>query len=128
VEIYGATSLAALDEAIVKRAEELGMEVRIAQSNHEGQLIDWIQEHRDWAQGLILNPGGYTHTSVALRDAVAGVRIPCIEVHVSNIYAREEFRRTSLLSPVCVGVISGLGASGYLLALEGMKWILEAEL
>ncbi len=128
VEIYGATSLAELDEAINKRAAELDLEVRIAQSNHEGQLIDWIHEHREWAKGIILNPGGYTHTSVALRDAVAAVRLPCIEVHISNVFAREAFRRKSLISPVCQGVISGLGATGYLLALEGMKAILDAQL
>lgn len=128
VDIYGASTLAAVDEMITKRAKELGVEVRILQSNHEGVLIDAIHEHREWASGIVINPGGLTHTSVALRDAIAAVRLPCIEVHISNIFAREDFRHESVVSGACQGMISGLGVAGYLLALEGVSTLIEAQL
>jgi 3-dehydroquinate dehydratase-2 len=128
VDIYGASTLAAVDEMITKRANELQMEVRILQSNHEGALIDAIHEHREWASGIVINPGGLAHTSVALRDAIAAVRIPCIEVHITNIFAREGFRHTSIVAGACQGVISGLGVAGYLLALEGVSALIEAQL
>ncbi|MCW5947599.1 MAG: type II 3-dehydroquinate dehydratase [Fimbriimonadales bacterium] len=124
-DVYGKQPLAEVDVLVQKKADELGFEVRIFQSNHEGQLIDAIHEHRNWASGIIINPGGLGHTSISLRDALSGVRLPTIEVHVSNIFAREEFRKTSLISDVCVGVISGLGGFGYVLALEAMDDHLE---
>src|SRR5687768_8757619 len=110
----------------MKRAQTLGIEARIMQSNHEGQLIDAIHEHKSWATGIIINAGGLSHYSISLRDALTAVRIPVIEVHLSNIYAREEFRERSVLSPVAIGVISGFGGVSYLLAMDAMNAILEA--
>lgn len=119
-DIYGKQPLSEIDEAIQRKAQELGFEVRTFQSNHEGQIIDAIHEHRNWAVGIIINPGGLGHSSVSLRDAIMAVRLPTIEVHISNIFAREEFRRHSVLSDACVGVIAGLGGYGYLLALDAL--------
>ena len=120
--IYGRTTLAELDASLHTLADQLGVQLTTRQSNHEGTIIDWIQGARargDQPQdGLILNPGGYTHTSVALRDALAGVAIPFIEVHLSNVHKREPFRHHSYFSDIAEGVIVGLGASGYRLALE----------
>ena len=124
-EIYGETSLHKLDARLEEFGRSLGLEVRCAQSNHEGVLIDQLQEARRWAAGVVLNAGGYTHTSVALRDAVAAIRIPVIEVHLSNIAAREEFRHRSLIAPVCRGSISGFGERSYLLGLQALAFILE---
>ncbi|MCS7301464.1 MAG: type II 3-dehydroquinate dehydratase [Fimbriimonadales bacterium] len=125
--IYGSETL----ERIVERAREyahaLGLELRHVQSNHEGALIDALHEARSWAAGVILNAGAYTHTSVALRDAISAVGLPTIEVHLSNIYAREPFRHTSLIAPVCVGSISGFGADSYLLAVQAMAWLLQRQ-
>lgn len=119
-EIYGRTTLAEIDARLATRAGELGGEVRTFQSNWEGALIDFLQKEAPAAAGIVINPGGLTHTSVTLRDALAGTGRPCIEVHLSNIYAREPFRHTSLLAPVCRGQISGLGWRGYLFALEAL--------
>lgn len=119
-EIYGHTTLAEINERLAVRAGELGGEMRGFQSNWEGALIDFLQKEAPEAAGVIINPGGLTHTSVALRDAVAGTGRPTIEVHLSNIYAREPFRHTSLLAPVCRGQITGLGWRGYLFALEAL--------
>ena len=116
--IYGHTTLEDIDGDLRRYGEELGVTVENFQSNGEGALIDRIHQARTEAQALIVNAGGYTHTSVALRDALAGVGLPVIEVHLSNLAAREEFRHRSLLAPVCVGQITGLGAFGYRLALE----------
>lgn len=125
MDIYGTAPLEDINEEIKKRAANYGIEVRILQSNHEGQLIDAIHEHRGWMNGVIINPGAFSHYSIALRDALAAVRRPIIEVHISNIAAREEFRHTSVTAPVCVGVISGLGGFGYLIAIEAMNDLLE---
>lgn len=119
-EVYGRTTLAEIDAGLAALAKQRGGEVRCFQSNHEGALIDRLHESRGWAHGLLVNAGGLTHTSVALRDAVAGVALPAIEVHLSNIFAREEFRHRSLISGVCVAVVSGFGADSYRLALDGL--------
>jgi len=113
-------SLEAVDSAITKLAEELAAQVDLSQSNSEGELVTWIQEARAEYDGIIINPAAYTHTSVAIRDAIAAVGLPTIEVHLSNIYQREEFRHRSYISGVAIGQISGLGPTGYLLALRGL--------
>jgi len=118
--IYGDLSLEWINERLVTAGQELGIEVSTFQSNHEGVLIDRLQHARTWALGVIFNPGGYTHTSVALRDAVAAIHIPVIEVHLSNIAAREDFRHISLVAPVCAGSISGFGWRSYLLGLHAL--------
>lgn len=124
-EIYGRDSFDEINRKIKQRAQQSSMEVRILQSNHEGEIIDAIQDARNWADGLILNPGAYTHYSYAIRDAVTAVRMPVIEVHLSNVHGREEFRRHSVIAPVVAGQIVGLGSIGYLLALEAIKAIVE---
>jgi 3-dehydroquinate dehydratase-2 len=116
-EVYGRLRLDEINARLEEYAARHGASVRIVQSNHEGALIDALHEARTWAQGVIINPGGYTHTSVALRDAISAVGLPTIEVHLSNIAAREPFRRRSMITAVCVGQISGLGWLGYRLAL-----------
>jgi 3-dehydroquinate dehydratase II len=117
--VYGATTLADLEAACKATGDELGVDVRCLQSNHEGQLIDWLQQARDeGAQGVVLNPGGLTHTSVALRDAVAAIDVPVLEVHLSNVNARERFRHRSVTAAACEGSIVGLGVRGYALAIR----------
>ncbi|HET7708863.1 MAG TPA: type II 3-dehydroquinate dehydratase [Sphingomicrobium sp.] len=118
-EIYGSDTLDDIAARLTTHAGKLGVAVDLRQSNHEGHLIDWLQEAAaSGARAVILNAGGHTHTSVAIRDAIAAIPVPVIEVHLSNIAAREPFRRTSLLSAVCKGTITGLGAQGYILALD----------
>jgi len=120
-ELYGKKPLAEIDEDIHRTADELEMEVRILQSNHEGVLIDTIQEHRKWADAIVVNPGALTHYSYALRDALVSVRLPIIEVHLTNVLAREEFRTVSVIGPICVGTIAGFGSNSYILALQALK-------
>ncbi|MGF1504715.1 MAG: type II 3-dehydroquinate dehydratase [Chloroflexi bacterium] len=119
-EVYGTLTLDQINVRLDAFAAERDLQLRMVQSNHEGVLIDAIHDARTWADGIVINPGGLTHTSIALRDAIAGVELPTIEVHLSNVYAREPFRHTSLISPVCRGVIGGLGWIGYRLALEAL--------
>lgn len=118
--IYGCETLEGINNSLLTLAHELSCEVAFLQSNCEGALVDAIQQAAGSVDGIIINPAAYTHTSVALRDAIAAVGLPVIEVHLSNVYKREEFRHKSLIAPVAVGQIAGLGADGYLLALRGM--------
>jgi 3-dehydroquinate dehydratase-2 len=118
--IYGAVTLDEINVRLQEWATQHHVELRIVQSNHEGVLVDEIQGALQWAQGIVINAGGYTHTSVAIRDAIAATKLPTLEVHLSNIHAREEFRQRSLIVPVCRGQICGLGWVGYRLALEAL--------
>jgi len=119
-EIYGTMNLEDINIRLVEQGQELGIKVICQQSNHEGALIDALHEAQKWADGVVFNPGGYSHTSVALRDAVAAIDIPVIEVHMSNIYAREGFRHQSFISSVCKGKIVGFGWKSYLLGLKAI--------
>ena len=118
--VYGKASLARIDQLIQDEAKKLGVEAASIQSNHEGELVDLIGSARNDYDGILINPAAYTHTSVALRDALSACGIPAVEVHISNIYGREEFRRQSLTAPVCIGQVSGFGEASYLLGLEGL--------
>jgi 3-dehydroquinate dehydratase-2 len=125
-EIYGHLTLADIDRDLKTLGDAWEASVDAKQSNHEGQLIDWIHEARASFQGLVINPGGFTHTSVALRDAIAGVALPCVEVHLSNIHKREPFRHVSLIAPVCVGTVVGFGPNSYALGLRALLDYLRA--
>ena len=119
-EMYGSQSLECINERLRVAASKLELEIEFFQSNHEGEIIDAIQECYGTVDGIIINAGALSHYSIAIRDAIEAVSLPVIEVHISNIYAREEFRRKTVLSPVCLGTISGFGAFGYELALSGI--------
>ena len=119
-EIYGHETLSDIEDRCLDCAAGLGLAVDFRQSNHEGQLVDWIQEARQSADGIVLNAGAYSHTSLAILDALNAAALPVVEVHLSNIFRREEFRHQSYISRVATGVICGLGAQGYLLAIDAM--------
>ena len=117
-EVYGRTTLKDIEAKVRERSAQFKVDIDFRQSNIEGELVSWIQEAKGRADVIVLNAAAYTHTSVALRDAIAAVGIPTIEIHLSNIHAREEFRHTSLIAPVCKGQIAGFGANSYVLAVE----------
>ena len=119
-ELYGSETLDEINKNIADHANKYGVECRFFQSNHEGAIIDTIQDNRKWMDGLIINPGAYTHSSAAIRDTLLILSCPIIEVHLSNIHSREKFRRHSYISPVATGVICGLGAKGYILAVDAL--------
>jgi 3-dehydroquinate dehydratase-2 len=123
---YGSETLADIEEACLERAAGLDLALDFRQSNHEGQLVDWIQEARESADGIIINAGAYTHTSIAILDALRACELPIIEVHLSNIFAREAYRHHSYISSIARGVICGFGAQSYILALDAMAYVLEA--
>ena len=123
-EVYGSMSLDDINNRLIELGKELGAELKCVQSNHEGALIDALQDARTWASGVVFNPGGYTHTSIALRDAISAIQIPVVEVHLSNVYAREEFRHVSMISAVCKGKITGFGWRSYLLGLRALVEVL----
>ena len=125
-EVYGRASLADIEKTCRAAAKRLGLAVDFRQTNHEGVLVDWIQEAARVAKGIVINPGAYSHTSLALPDAIRAVALPVIEVHLSNIFARERMRRHSHVSPVAAGVICGLGDAGYVLALEALQPLVAA--
>ncbi|MDZ7271544.1 MAG: type II 3-dehydroquinate dehydratase [candidate division KSB1 bacterium] len=125
-EIYGTMSLRRLNALIKRHARSVGVRVKIVQSNHEGKLIDLIHRRRRWADGILINPGALTHYSYALRDALSAVALPAVEVHLSDIHAREEFRRVSVIAPVCAAQISGLGAESYLRGLDELIRIVKS--
>ena len=120
-DIYGTTTLEDINRLLQKKAAEWGLELRILQSNHEGVLVDFLHENRTWADGVLINPGALTHYGYSLHDAILAIQKPTVEVHLSNIFAREEWRRKSVLSPTCKGIISGFGAESYLLGLEALR-------
>lgn len=124
-EVYGADTLADIANDLDARATERGFSLRHVQSNVEGELVDALHSARTTASGVVFNPGAYTHTSIALRDAISAVELPVVETHLSNVHAREEFRHTSMLSAVCLGVIGGFGADSYRLALDALIAHLE---
>jgi 3-dehydroquinate dehydratase-2 len=117
-EVYGRTTLAGIEAKVRERAAQLGADIDFRQSNLEGELVDWIQQAKGQFDVIVINAAAYTHTSVALRDAIAAVAVPTIEIHLSNIHAREKFRHKSLIAPVCWGQIAGFGSQSYILALE----------
>jgi 3-dehydroquinate dehydratase-2 len=125
-EVYGKDTLADVDRDLHALAKELGLRIECKQSNHEGQLIDWLHAARGASDGVIINPGGLTHSSIALRDAIVAIELPCVEVHLSNIQGREEFRRHSITAGACVGAVLGFGRTSYLLGLRALAARLSA--
>ncbi|MCK6539958.1 MAG: type II 3-dehydroquinate dehydratase [Anaerolineales bacterium] len=124
-EVYGSMTLDNINNNLLELGRELGVEVKCLQSNHEGGLIDALHDARTWAGGVVFNPGAYTHTSIALRDAISAIQIPVIEVHLSNVYAREEFRHVSMIAAVCKGWVTGFGWRSYELGLRGLAEMIE---
>jgi 3-dehydroquinate dehydratase-2 len=122
---YGSETLADIEESCLERAAALDLALDFRQSNHEGQMIDWIQEARESADGVVINAGAYTHTSIAILDALRACELPIVEVHLSNIFAREAYRHHSYISSVASGVICGFGAQSYILALDAVAYLLE---
>ena len=125
-ELYGRATLSEVDQQIESLASELGLEVRIVQSNHEGEIIEAIQDARQWADGIVINPDGFTTTSVGILVSIKAARLPTVEVHLSNVHAREEFRRQSIIAAATVGQVCGFGLNSYLLALRGLAAQLSA--
>lgn len=125
-EIYGHADLATIEAELQAIGFDMGALMDSRQSNHEGQLVDWLHEARGDSDGILINAAAYTHTSIALRDAIAACRLPCVEVHLSNTAAREAFRRESMIAPVCVGMVQGFGANSYALGLRGLIDYLRA--
>ena len=123
--VYGKQSIDLINKGLQDYANELGVEIEIRQSNHEGQLIDWLHEAREAFDGVVLNAGAYTHYSYAIRDAISAIGKPVVEVHLSNVHARDEFRHTSVISPVCIGVICGFGRNSYHPALKSLVDLLK---
>jgi 3-dehydroquinate dehydratase-2 len=126
-EVYGRTTLIDIEKAVRTRAQELGAKIDFRQSNVEGELVTWIQEAKERFDAIVLNAAAYTHTSIALRDAISAVSVPTIEIHLSNIHAREEFRHKSLIAPVCSGQIAGFGDYTYILGLEAALNVTETK-
>ncbi len=126
-EIYGTTTLEDIQQLLLQKAEGLGLELKFFQSNHEGALVDVLHENRTWADGVVINPGALTHYGYSLHDAIVAIQKPTVEVHLSNIFAREEWRRKSVLSPACTGIISGFGVTSYILGLETVARLLEKD-
>lgn len=116
-EVYGTLTLEKINKELLKYAKELGVEIEFFQSNVEGEIVNAIQAARQNCAGIVINPAAYTHTSVAIRDAISAVALPAVEIHISNVYAREEFRKHSLIAPVCIGQIAGFGLDSYKLAM-----------
>lgn len=124
-DVYGSVTLEEINRQLKERAGGLGIEIETFHSNHEGEIVDKIAQAGSSVDAIIINPAAYTHTSVAIRDAISAVALPTVEVHLSNIQAREEFRRTSLIAPVVTGQVAGFGADSYLLALQAVGWLLK---
>lgn len=124
-DVYGRQTLPQINARLQELAEKMGAELRITQSNSEGEIVSFIGENADWADGILINPAAYTHTSVAIRDAIAAVDLPTVEVHLSNVFKREEFRHFSYISPVASGIICGFGTESYVLALEAIVSVIR---
>ncbi len=118
--VYGRTTLTQINSQLQELASKMDVELRIMQSNYEGEMVSFIGDNADWADGIVINPAAYTHTSVAIRDAIAAVELPAVEVHLSNVFSREEFRHFSYIAPVATGVICGFGAESYILAIKAI--------
>lgn len=124
-EVYGHATLADIEASVRQRAAQLKVEIDFRQSNLEGEMVDWIQQAKGKFDVIVINAAAYTHTSIALRDAIAAIGVPTIEIHLSNVHAREEFRQKSLIAPVCAGQISGFGPKSYVLAVEASVFVKE---
>jgi 3-dehydroquinate dehydratase-2 len=123
--LYGTHTLEQINEALEDEAKDLGVELRVMQSDHEGEIVEAIHNAHGWAQGIVINAAAYTHTSVAIRDAIEAVRLPTVEVHLSNVHARESFRHRSLIAAVCAGQVCGFGAMSYLLGLRAVSYLVQ---